>query len=65
VAKITLPLHTFVDPKAGKTISLPVLKNTYQSIISNNALGDLDMGAIVRGVYEKTQRKSISISVVD
>lgn len=52
---------TFVDPKAGKAISLPILKNTYQSIISNNALDGLDMGSIVRGIYEKIPRKSTPI----
>ncbi len=54
---------TFVDHKSGKSISFPILINTYQSIVSNNSLGELDMGSIVKGVYEKVPRKSISITI--
>ena len=50
---------TFVDHNAGKSISFPTLNNTYQSIVANNVLDELDMGSIVEGVYEKVPRKSI------
>lgn len=54
---------TFVDHSAGKSISFPILNNTYKSIVENDALDELDMGSIVKGVYEKVPRKSILITI--
>lgn len=54
---------TFVDHNAGKSISFPILNNTYKSIVENDALDELDMGSIVKGVYEKVPRKSILITI--
>lgn len=54
---------TFVDHNAGQSISFPILNNTYQCIVANDALDEIDMGAIVKGVYEKVPRKSLLITI--
>lgn len=54
---------TFVDVNSGKTISLPVINSTYKSIVTNNALDELDIASIIRGFYEKVPRKSIPITI--
>lgn len=54
---------TFYDSNSGKAISLPIMKNTYKCIVNNNVLPVLDLISIVKGFYEKTNKKSISIMV--
>jgi hypothetical protein len=54
---------TFLDPKSGNKISLPMLNNTYECIVNHDGLGELDIASIVRGFYEKVPRKSIPITI--
>lgn len=63
IEKLRSESITFVDVNSGKAISLPIVKSTYQCIVDNNALGELDIASIVRGFYEKAPRKSIPITI--